>query len=93
MLLQLTGLKQIKGQNATYRNQMGALRTENMSLQRKTSDLARQIADVHGTPGVSPPSTAYLLIHLFVSYEGRKQFYVTKSSTPVSSPKFNKKKT
>lgn len=54
-MLQLAGLKQIKGQNATYRNQMGALRTENMTLQRKTSDLARQIAEFRGPNGVRIP--------------------------------------
>lgn len=35
---------QIRGQNATYRNQLGSLRSENMSLQQKASDLAQQLA-------------------------------------------------
>lgn len=48
--LQLSGMSQLKGQNATYRNQLGTLRSENATLQRKTSDLARQLSDVQGSP-------------------------------------------
>ena len=41
---------QLEGQNATYRNQLGSLRSENATLQRKASDLARQLSDVQGSP-------------------------------------------
>lgn len=47
--LQLVAMGQIRGQNATYRNQLGSLRSENMSLQRKASDLARQLSDSQTT--------------------------------------------
>ncbi len=50
ILFQLSGMGQLRGQNATYRNQLGTLRSENATLQRKASDLTRQLSDVHGSP-------------------------------------------
>lgn len=46
--LQLSSMSQLRGQSATYRAPMSALRNENEQLSHKVSDLAQQIAALQG---------------------------------------------